>query len=216
MKKYLVITCCLVFTACFKNKHETETAKTAVSTVAQDIQIPKAIMAEIEKELSEDSKLISPVYLFLPLQIELHEKNTGVLKTNLLAISFPKGGGILDLKDVVVGQGSFYLHFPKEQFAKLPELLHLYYVSQAPVKKIDQENFGLGCGKFIDIKKQFKNLQKDEFFKLNTTHLRHLYVLAGHYIFVFRENNQVSLSQLTITDSRYLNDLCFPKTGAHE
>ena len=195
---------------CFSKKEVAEVELKQIIEVAQDIQLPKAILAEVEKELTEDSKLLTPVYVFVPLQIELNEKNKGVLQSSPQRFSFPKGGGRLDLKNIITGQGSFYLNFPAEQFTKLPELMHLYYVSQAPVKKIDQENFGLGCGKWVDIKKQFTHLQKADFFKLNTTALRYLYVLSGHYVFVFRENNQIYLSQLTITDSRYENELCFP------
>jgi hypothetical protein len=130
--------------------------------------------------------------------------------------SFPKGGGRLDLKNIITGQGSFYFSFPAEQFTKFPSLVHLYYISQAPAKKIGDEVFGLGCGKWIDIKNKFKNLQKDNFFKLNTTANRYLFALAGHYVLVFRENNQVYLTQLTITDSRFTNELCLQESGVRE
>lgn len=201
---------------CFSKKDESLKEATQISEIAQDILLPKALMAEIELELNEDSKLITPVYIFVPLLAELVDKSVGVIQGSPKRISFPKGGGRLDLKDVVTGQGSFYLSFPADQFAKLPDLVHLYYVSQSPLKKIGNESFGLGCGKWVDIKNKFSSLKKDKFFKLNTTDQRYLYVLAGHYVFVFRENNQVYLSQLTITDSRYTNELCNPESGARE
>lgn len=208
----------LVFSllSCSENKQGIQSKPIEVSEIARDIQVPKSLMLEIEKELTEDSKLSTPVYVFVSLQVALAEKNAGVLKEHTMTINFPKGGGRLDLKDLVTGQGTFYFSFPSEQFSKLPELLHLYYISQAPVKKIDQENFGLGCGKYVDLKKKFKSLQKNNFLKLNTTQLRHLFVLAGHYLFEFRENNQVYLAQLTITDSRYASQLCFTNEGVPE
>ncbi len=213
---FIILILPFLLVACFDKKNEAQVPISQVFEVAQDIKIPKNLMLEIENELAEDSKLIAPVYVFIPLQVELHEKSPGVLKNNPTKILFPKGGGRLDLKNVMAGSGTFYLNFPEEQFAKIPDLLHLYYISQSPVKTIDQEKFGLGCGKYVDLKKKFKSLQKKEYFKLNTTELRHLFVLAGHYVFVFRDKNQVYLAQMTITDSRYASDLCFSKAGVQE
>jgi hypothetical protein len=201
--------------SCFSKKNENAEPPKRVTDMAQDIWMPKELMLEVIKELGEDTKTMTPVYMFVPLQVELNDKSKGVLSASPLRFTFPKGGGQLDLKDYVVGQGSFYLNFNAELFSKMPELVHLYYISQAPVKKIDDENYGLGCGKWVDIKNQFKNLQKENFLKINSTQLRYLYVLSGSYVFVFRENNQIYLSQLTITDSRHQNELCLTKAGDH-
>jgi hypothetical protein len=51
-------------------------------------------------------------------------------------------------------------------------------------------------------------LQKKDFLRVNTTGNRHLHVLAGSYVFVFRKSNQVLLTQITITDSKNKNNLC--------
>jgi hypothetical protein len=183
--------------------------------VAQDIKLPRNLFKELEKEISDDLKTTLPVFVYMPLQVEFREKGHGVLKDSPLLFSFEKGGGQVDLKEVVAGQGTFFMSFPAGQFSETAELMHLYYISQAPVRKIDQENFGLGCGKWVDIKSRFKKLQNPEFLKLNTTQLRHLFVLAGHYVFVFKETNQIYLSQLSVTDSRFTNELCI-STGETE
>lgn len=179
-----------------------------VRTIAKEVQIPKFLMSELVKEIVDDSKTITPVYMFMPLEVQFTELSQGVLKKPVLKYILPKGGGNIDLKDIVTGQGSFYFNFPPEQFDEQQEFLHLYYISNSPVKKIDNEDFGLGCGKMIDLKKSFSKLQKADFLKLNTSDQRYLYVSSGLYVFVFRKSAQVYMAQLTISDSRYNNELC--------
>ena len=196
--------------SCFSSHQNEESIVTTIQVrdLSEDIQIPKEILNNVEKEAVEESKTHSLLYTFLPLTVEFNEKTEGVLKNNPIRFQFQKGGGAVDLKDVTVGQGTFYMSFPAEQFANQPELVHLYYVSQSPQKNIAEEKFGLGCGRWLDLKSKFKNLQSKDFLKLNTTDLRHLYVLAGHYIFVFRQNSQIFLTQLTVIDSRHKDRLC--------
>lgn len=179
-----------------------------IKSIAKEVQIPKGLMTSLVKEIISDSKTLTPVYLFMPLQVRLTEQNEGVLKKPAIRFSFPKGGGKIDLKDVVTGFGSFFLSFPPEQFDDSYDFLHLYYISNSPVKKIESESFGLGCGKMIDLKKSFSKLQKSDFLKLNTSDLRYLHVTAGLYVFVFKKASQIFMAQLTISDSRYDKELC--------
>ncbi len=203
----------LVFlTACsFQHEDEKQTLNTIkVKEVAEDIKLPLNLFKEFEKEITEEFKSVNPVYIFMPLQVQFNETdgNRGVLKDTLIRYELEKGGGQVDLKDVVSGTGSFYMSFPAEQFASTVELTHLFYISESPVKKIQGENFGMGCGKWMDLKSHFTKLEKPTFLKINTTQNRHLHVLAGHYLFVFKQTNQIYLTQLTLTDSRYSNELC--------
>lgn len=179
-----------------------------VKSIAKEVQIPKVLMTALVKEIISDSKTLTPVYLFMPLQVRFSELSEGVLKKPAVRYNFSKGGGNIDLKDLVLGSGSFFLSFPAEQFDENSEFLHLYYISNSPVKKIENESFGLGCGKMIDLKKSFSKLQKPEFLKLNTSDLRYLYVTAGMYVFVFKKASQIFMAQLTIFDSRYSKELC--------
>lgn len=200
----------LFLTAC-SSHHGNETVNTIqVNEVAEDIKLPLNLFKELEKEFADEFKSVSPVFIFMPLKVQFSETHDGrgVLRDTDIQFELEKGGGKVDLKDVVSGQGSFYMHFPVEQFASTLELTHLYYISQAPIKNIQNEPFGLGCGKWIDLKAHFKKLTKPETLKLNTTQQRHLHVLAGHYVFVLKQTNQIYLAQLTITDSRYPNELC--------
>jgi len=191
--------------------HQAEQEKVIeVNGYPKDISMPKAFIQKIEEDLAAESKVLNPVYLFIPIQIAFAEKSHDTLVAPALQYAFPKGGGTLDLSTIVKGQGSFYFSFPPEQFKEkdMPELEHLFYVSQSPVTKIDGEEFGLGCGKWLDLKKNFPSLQKKDFLRLNTTGNRHLHVLAGSYVFVFRKSNQVLLTQITLTDSKNKSNLC--------
>lgn len=194
-------------------KHEHEEAKPIeINTFPKEISIPKAFIQKIEADLLNESKVLTPVYLFIPLKVLFTQKTHGTLASETVSYSLPKAGGTLDMQSIAIGQGSFYFSFPEEQFKELPELEHLFYVSQSPVTKIDGEDFGLGCGKWLDLKNNFTSFQKPNFLQLNTTKNRHLHVMAGSYIFIFRKLNQIFLTQVTITDSKNGDVLC-PQTA---
>ena len=193
---------------CFSHHDEPTVQVISVNEVPHDFQIPQAFIQSIETDLQVETKILSPVFNYVPLQILFTEKSDHVLTSPRVRIDLPKGGGRVDLQKVVQGMGSFYISFPEDQFKNLPELEHLFYISQAPKKVISNETFGVGCGKWIDLKSQFADLKKKEFLLLNSTDQRHLFVLAGHYVFVFRKLNQIYLTQVTISDSKNVNELC--------
>lgn len=199
---------------CTASKVSAPPTLVTVTDIASDFYIPQEILKNVEKDLLEESKVLAPVFSYTSLHVLFTEKTQKTLTSPSLLYRLPKGGGLVDLQNAVSGKGSFFLSFPGDQFKDLPELSHLYFISQAPKIKIDSEEFGLGCGKWVDLKKQFSNLQKENFLNLNTTDNRHIFVTSGHYIFVFRKLNQVVLSQLTITDSKNSFLLCPQVKGA--
>ena len=201
----------LVQAGFFSSSAQPASKTVRVRELAQDFQMPQSFIQMIESDLRLETKILTPVFNFIPLEVLLTEKSSQTLNSPSVLFQFPKGGGGLDFQKIIQGQGSFYLSFPPEQFTGSPDLEHLFYVSQAPKIKIGTEEFGLGCGKWLDLKNKFKDLQKNDFLSLNTTNLRHLFVTAGNYIFVFRKFNQIYLTQVTISDSKNENMLC-PKT----
>lgn len=204
----LALTSFLLCVSCTKNNNESQLSIVTVEALAQELKIPKIIMSQVESVLYAESKNIVPIYTFAPLSVLLTQVNESVLSQPQIRYNFPKGGGLLDLKEVVRGQGSFYLSFPEDQFNNDHEVMNIYYVSNSPERDIEGEKFGMGCGRMTDLKGKLTKLQKPDFLKLNTNGLRYLSVLAGNYIFVFRKSNQVFISQLTVTDSRYQSELC--------
>lgn len=205
----LLIVSSLIF-GCSKAHEHTEEKPIEINTFPKEISIPKALLQTVEADLANESKVLNPVYLFTPLKVAFTQKTHGTLSSEKVLYSLPKGGGTLDMQSIATGQGSFYLSFPEEQFKEkeLPELEHLFFVSHSPITKIDGEDYGLGCGKWVDLKKSFASLQKPNFLQLNTTKNRHLLVMAGSYVFIFRKSNQIYLTQLTITDSKNSDLLC--------
>ncbi len=210
MRRFFLASLLIGITSCSSHKEHEAINTIKVKEVAEDISLPLNLFKEFEKELEEEFKSVSPVFIFMPLEVQFAETHDGrgVLKDVAIKFDLEKGGGKVDLKEIVTGQGSFYMHFPAEQFASTMEIAHIYYISQAPIKKIQGESFGLGCGKWIDLKDSFKKFTKPNSLKFNTTGFRHLHVLAGHYVFVLKQSNQIYLSQLTLIDSRSLETLC--------
>lgn len=210
MKRFFLTSLFICLFGCSSHEEHKSINTIQVKEVAEDINLPLNLFKEFEKELVEEFKNLSPVFIFMPLQVQFTETHDGrgVLKDTAIQFNLEKGGGKVDLKEVVAGQGSFHMHFPAEQFPSTLDVAHLYYISQAPVKKIQGESFGMGCGKWIDLKDHFKKFTKQGVLKFNTTQMRHLQVLAGHYVFVLKQGNQIYLSQLTLVDSRFPDALC--------
>ncbi len=177
-----------------------------IQSTSEDIRIPKIIFENIISDIKNESMSADPVYLFQPLDVVIESESgqTPVVKTNY---QFSNGGGVIDLKNSMAGQGSFYFYFPPSQFEKFPPLEHLYFINENPKQKIDQENFGMACGSWTDLQLHFADFNAKNI-KLNTTQQRHLFVAAGYYVFVFRKGNQVYLTHLHLTDSRYKNLKC--------
>lgn len=206
---YKILLLSFLFLLSCKASHESHNPQTIeVTEIAADQQIPKALMSELDEELKEDFKMAAPLYAFIPLTVQFTEGQQGVLTNPEIQVVFPKGGGAVDLKDFIAGDGSFYMSFPEVQFEKESELLHIYYASNSPKVKINNETFGLGCGNWTDIKRSFSKIKKHDYLKVNTHDLRYLHVLAGTYVFIFRQGKSIYLSQLTLTDSRYSEQLC--------
>lgn len=214
IKKGFFILFLLAQGGCFASSSVKPSKIIVVDEIAQDFQIPQSFIQTIESDLRLETKILTPVFNFVPLNVLFTEKSPQTLTSPSLQYQFSKGGGRVDLQNFIKGQGSYFMSFPAEQFAALPELEHLFYVSQAPKNKIGTEEFGIGCGKWVDLKNKFKDLQKSDFLSLNTTDQRHLFVTAGNYVFVFRKFNQIYLTQLTIADSKNVNQLCPQVKGA--
>lgn len=208
-----IVTVMLLFAGLSVQANEHEEIKyheIQIEDLAPDFKLPRKVFDQIEIDIKATTATLRPVYLFAPLKVVLYSKGNEVIKNSPVKISYPNGGGKLDLKDYLIQHGTFSLSFPADQFAKLPPLEALYFVSDAKTMEIEDETFGLGCGKLANLKNNFASLQKIDFLKLNTTELRYIYVTTGFYIFVFRNNNQVHLSHLHVTDSRYPENLCSP------
>ncbi len=137
---------------------------------------------------------------FLPIKVVFDEKNRGVLQQKRVVAEFPKGGGDLDLSQVVGEKtGTFYMKFEFEGFAD-PENLQVYFVNAAKKTKVDGEIRGDGCDKAYDIKAfVLNNLKKG--IEVNTYKNLHLYLLGGHFVFSSQVKGQTLVTQVSMTDT---------------
>lgn len=206
----LLLSCSVVvLSGCHSKDYKADKTVVEISEIAVEQQIPKALLQKLDEELSEEFKTTPPLYSFIPINVAFLQKQEQVLKQPHIQYNLPKGGGEVDMRDVISGEGSFYMYFPEEQFKNSEmDLLHLFFVSNSPQAKINNEQFGLGCGKWNDLKSKFKSLQNADYLKLNTNDLRYLKVIAGTYVFVFKQARNLYLTQLTITNSRHSENLC--------
>lgn len=196
-----------IVAGCKSNHQEFNGQVHKIDKISEDIQIPKVIFDTIYKNIRIESNSVEPVYLFYPLEVIIASDHSEAVPIAHKFI-FANGGGRIDLKPIIKGQGSFYFYFPEDQFLKLPELENLYYISDFPKKTIDGESFGLGCSSWVDLKLKFTQFTGPLKTILNTTNQRYLYVAAGYYVFVFRKGNQSYLTHLYLTDSNYETMKC--------
>ncbi len=193
--------------SCKSNPQEFSGKTHKIESISEDIRIPKVIFDTIYKNIRSESSSVEPVYLFHPLEVVVASNHSEAVPTSHKFV-FANGGGRIDLKPILKGQGSFYFYFPEEQFLKLPDLESLYFISDFPKTFIDGESFGLGCASWVDLKSKFLQFTKPEKTILNTTDQRYLFVAAGYYVFVFRKGNQSYLTHLYLTDSNYESMKC--------
>ncbi|AZZ37611.1 hypothetical protein CIK05_12680 [Bdellovibrio sp. qaytius] len=206
--KTLAAAIVLTFALASCKKAEEPKAKVIVNNaLASDFKVPEAVFTAIKKSMGEGVS-VEPEYMFTDLEVEIQTDQKEVLSYSRLLFKLPNGGGAIDLKDYVTGDGSFYLRFPPEQFETKPELAFLFYISDSPKVKIRDEEYGLGCGQFVDLKPKFSKLQDKTFLKLNTTDHTYAHVLSGQYVFVFKKGIQYYLTHLNLFDSRYSDKMC--------
>src|SRR5690606_28218689 len=104
--------------------------------------------ANTGQQKSDTEILLQVPRKYLGFDIKLFEKKRRALSANALA-QLPRGGGTLDLRSVVTGDtGSFYLQIRVMSAEDLPEnqqSLRVFFFSNAPKRKIDEEEYGAGC-----------------------------------------------------------------------
>lgn len=143
------------------------------------------------------------------LKIWLIEKTPGVLGGTNYELSFPVGGGKLDLKNFVSDKvnGTFFFKAVFEAEME-PSDLKVFFVSKALKRKVAGMELGAGCRKYMDISDYWKKISVTEGLMLNTLHLRHLSVAGGTLYFVWPYQGKLRISHLEIKDSRYPKVFC--------
>lgn len=187
----------------------TEPAKKVIYDEApEDFKISKTVWDVLDSNETLTGEIPDPENIFLPAALTLKQKNQEVLKNPEVEFEFGRGGGKLDLAQWIGSEaGTFYLKFNLSLFEQYPTL-RVYFLSQARKRKIDDETFGVGCNKLIEITSAFKKSMAQKGLELNTTRARHASVSAGHYFFVARAGKKKYITQVEITDSTQSHLLC--------
>lgn len=238
MKISLLILCASLFFACTKEHGETKAEKEiTVDEIPTEIKVPTSLWDAIEGKVAHgggDGGHEKPAAaaggehggsggaaegsgseaaagaLFMPVDLILTEKNPGVLKDPSVMIHLPRGGGTIDLAPYMGDQaGSFFVRFAYPEVEEGQEL-QSWFVSKARQRKLGDEVWGAGCGKFFKVSQGLAKVMKGEGLKVNTTRNRHLTLLGGHFVFATKKNGQNFLAQATLKDSRYEALYCEP------
>ena len=203
MNKFVfVLIVVLSISACTKkNQHVAEVKQFQIKQLPSDFKIPKKIFEKIQEHAKSESKLISPVFIFLPVQVQLKSFQKNVIVDNEVNITFPNGGGTLDLKDFIRNQGTFSLSFPKSAFVDGLEMFDFVFVSNTKQQFLDGDKVGLGCNFAVQMTALYPKFNSSDFLKVNTTDFRHLNVIGGQFILVFKKSNQYYLTHINVIDS---------------
>lgn len=155
------------------------------------------------------SKDKSSTYTFTPIRVILEQKNEGVLIHPKIALQLARGGGRVDLSELVTSQnGSFYLSFELAEEMKDSKDLKVFFISDAKKRKLGHEVIGGGCQSLFDLSKKFEAQFLKSQLKLNTTRDRHLSVIGGSFVFSVKKDNQVYISQISFTDTKKKHLFC--------
>ena len=186
---------------------EDEPGTILVRESPEEVMIPSQIWDLIYTE--EKNK---PSVIFVPIKVQLSEKNPGVLSKEEVSVQFPRGGGEIDLSQFVTSEkrGSFFVRFLFDKKAN-PEKSFVYFVSRNRKRKVNGEILGSGCKSFVDIKKFLTKSEKSGGILVNTTRLRHLSVLGGTFVFANVIGKEVRLSQVTFKDTKNSKYFCASK-----
>lgn len=179
-----------------------EKAAPAAASADQDAKKDEAAPPPAPRSVDEKAIIFSAI------EVLLEEKTRGVLKSPRIQISFPRGGGTLDLSQYVTDQvGTFFIRFlPTSAEKKVSE--KTYFWSRAKKRRIDDEIYGTGCNKVLELGPEWTKMQSGEGFKVNTHRQRHASVLGGRFVFTVRTEKELFLSQVLVTDSVLRDFFC--------
>lgn len=197
--------------------HERALPVRPARTSSRDVKIPRALVARIEREYKEHlAKLKLEANAkdgikrhLLNLGVELTAERAGALSEDV-RVSTPTGGGVIDMAEFVTPlRGAFHARFVvKQEAQERPTTSRVFFVSQAKSRILGGEEYGAGCGKFMEITTRYNKKFSSKGFDLYSTDQRYLSVLGGTFVFVDYQPEALFVGSLTFTDSRYPNLLC--------
>ncbi len=174
--------------------------KIEITDNGPEVKIPNPIWKTFPTEKGKDTITFSAV------TVRLVEKTRGVLVEPEIEIKLPKGGGQIDLSQFVSNkQGTFHVYFNLDEMTD-DQKLKAFFISRTRKRKIENEVWGSGCNKFMDIRNFLLTGGRAKGIEVNTTRSRHLSVLGGTFFFA----SGPLVTQVTFTDSQQAQLFCDP------
>lgn len=198
----------LIFFSCSKKTEsvENETRTIKVEELQNDFKVPESLWKQMAGEDSAATK--ENQIIFVPLKVEMTEKNPRVLKGQKLVIELPRGGGEIDMAQWTGEEnGTFYLKLSLLEVDKV-EQSKAFFLSQTRRRKIGDELLGMGCNKFVEFGPLYEKAMSATGLALNTTRHRHLTVAGGRWFLLAKNQGKTYLSQVTFTDTTQKDLFC--------
>lgn len=204
----------------------------------RNVVVPKQLVAKIEQFFVDSFRRQHPLpegtapkptteilremkrqYLYL--DVIFDDSGKGVL-TRSVQYALPRGGGKIDLADVVNPSraGTFNSYFrwqhsllpaealEKQKEGQAPGESKVFFVSRARRRKLGSKVYGSGCNQFHDVSDFFQLNLKQYPLELSTLGYSYASVLGGTFVFVHVEKDNLFLGTLTMTDSRFPHLFC--------
>jgi hypothetical protein len=184
-------------------------------TSSRDVQLPRSLVARIEREYREFLKSQKVLELerikrtLLDVTVELVQEHKASLYEDV-RISTPLGGGVIDLAEHVTAvRGRFKVRVTPTVGKGEPLTgARVFYISDAKVRKLAGEDFGAGCGQFMEITDYFNKSMADGGFDVYTADQRYVSVLNGRFVIIKFDTDSIRAGSVKFTDSRYPEMSC--------
>jgi len=188
----------------------------AAKQSSRDVQIPLSLVTLIEREYraflkaSQRPDTEGLKRKLMDVSVELRQKRVAALHEDV-RVNTPLGGGIIDLAEFVTPlRGAFQMRIKphvSNNHASIADL-RVFFVSQAKNRSIAGEEYGAGCGKFMEITSYFTQKMAGRGFDLYTADQRYISVLGGTFVMVSFDKEALKVASVSFQDSRFPELMC--------
>jgi hypothetical protein len=190
-------------------------AQRSAKQSSRDVKVPRRLVTLLEKEYREyltHNQLPAQESLkrkLLDVSVELRQKRPAALHEEV-RINTPIGGGVIDLADFVTPlRGAFQMQIkPSVDHEGAVEGLRVFYVSQAKERSVGGEDFGAGCGKFMEVTSYFTKKMAGAGFELYTAEQRYVSVVGGIFVLAAFAKDALQVGSVSFMDSRFPELTC--------
>ncbi len=182
---------------------------------SRDVKVPRALVAQIEKEyrqfLAQNDVPVKEGLRrrLMNVNVELTQRKPIALHEDVRVVT-PLGGGVVDLAEFVTPlRGAFKVRIkPLDDKSEPIDNVRVFFVSRTPARRIDRDDFGAGCGKYMEISKYYNETMQGAGSEVFTADQRYLSVLGGTFVIVAFEKEELQVGSVSFTDSRYPERFC--------